>query len=260
MSLDARSLAIDLVALGGIPPVRPGDELDSLIIAALEQAGSRPQTHDVLVVAQKIVSKAENRYVDLAGVDPSERARELAALVDKDPRLVEVILGESREVVRHRPGVLIVAHRLGFVMANAGVDRSNVGGTGDAERVLLLPVNPDRTCAALRAALTARFAVDIGVIISDSVGRAWRHGTVGLALGAAGVPALRDLRGRRDLDGRELEVTQTGFADQVAAAAALLMGEADEGAPVVLVRGLRWSEPALPAASLVRPKAIDLFR
>lgn len=249
-----------MVAVRDLPPVRPGDPLAELLIAGLERVGLTPRDRDVLVVAQKIVSKAEDRYVALASVDPSPRARTLAAVVEKDPRLVEVILGESREVVRYRPGVLIVAHRLGFVMANAGVDRSNVGRGRDTEQVLLLPEHPDRTCAQIKAALTTRFAVEIGVVISDSVGRAWRHGTVGLALGAAGLPALRDLRGRRDLDGRELEVTQTGFADQIASAAVLLMGEADEGAPAVLVRGLDWSEPALPAASLVRPKELDLFR
>jgi coenzyme F420-0:L-glutamate ligase/coenzyme F420-1:gamma-L-glutamate ligase len=214
----------------------------------------------VVVVAQKIVSKAEGRYVDLATVEPSARARKLAVEIDKDPRLVEVILRESRDVVRHRPGVLIVEHRLGFIMANAGVDRSNIDPAAGREPVLLLPENPDASAAHLRDRLAAYFHVSLGVIISDSWGRAWRHGTVGVALGAAGLPALLDMRGHPDLYGRALRVTQTGFADEIAAAASLVMGESDEAQPAILVRGLTWTGPASPAASLVRPAAEDLFR
>jgi coenzyme F420-0:L-glutamate ligase / coenzyme F420-1:gamma-L-glutamate ligase len=219
-----------------------------------------PEDSDVLVVAQKIVSKAEDRYVDVEMVEPSERAIALAAEVDKDPRFVEVVLSESRRVVRHRPGLLIVEHRLGFVMANAGIDHSNVAAGDGGERVLLLPRDPDGSARVLCDRLGRVFGAKIGVIISDSFGRAWRKGTVGVALGAAGLPVLIDMRGHPDLFGRELLVTETGFADEIAAAAGLLMGQADEAVPMVLVRGLRWSAPELPAAALIRPAEHDLFR
>jgi coenzyme F420-0:L-glutamate ligase / coenzyme F420-1:gamma-L-glutamate ligase len=211
-------------------------------------------------VAQKIVSKAEGRYVDVAAVQPSERAIALAAEVDKDARFVEVVLSEAKRVVRHRPGLLIVEHRLGFVMANAGIDHSNVSSEDGVERVLLLPQDPDGSARALREYLAGVFGRRIAVIISDSFGRAWRKGTVGVALGAAGLPSLIDLRGHPDLFGRELLVTETGFADEIAAAAGLLMGQADEGVPIVLVRGLGWSAPEMPAAALIRPAEHDLFR
>jgi coenzyme F420-0:L-glutamate ligase/coenzyme F420-1:gamma-L-glutamate ligase len=214
----------------------------------------------VLVVAQKIVSKAEGRYVDVTTVEPSERAIALAAEVDKDPRFVEVVLSESKRVVRHRPGLLIVEHRLGFVMANAGIDHSNLPTQVGGERVLLLPQNPDGSALALRTELVDTFGTEISVIICDSFGRAWRKGTVGIALGAAGLPALIDMRGQPDLFGRELLVTETGFADEIAAAAGLLMGQADEAVPMVLVRGLGWSAPEVPAAALIRPAEHDLFR
>src|SRR5256886_12747398 len=215
--------------------VRPGDDLARLMIGACENNALAPADGDVIVVAQKIVSKAEGRYVDLAKIHPSPRAVSLAAEVDKDPRLVEVILAESRRVVRQRPGVLIVEHRLGFIMANAGVDRSNVEPAAGKEYVLLLPSDPDRSAAALLARFDARFGRRLGVIIADSWGRPWRHGTVGVALGAAGLPVVLDLRGRRDLFGQELRVTQTGFADEIASAASLLMGQANEALPAVLV-------------------------
>lgn len=255
--------ALQLIALDGVPLVRPGDDLAGLLVTALEKRATVPCNGDVLVVAQKIVSKAEGRYVDLTAVEPSPRAQSLAREVEKDARLVEVILQESRRVVRHRPGVLIVEHRLGYVMANAGIDRSNIDPAAGAEPVLLLPRDPDAAAAALQARLAAHFACAIGaigVIVSDSFGRAWRRGTVGIALGAAGLPALVDLRGRADLYGRPLQVSETGFADEIAAAASLLMGQADEGVPAVLVRGLAWGAPAAPGASLVRAEAEDLFR
>jgi coenzyme F420-0:L-glutamate ligase / coenzyme F420-1:gamma-L-glutamate ligase len=240
--------------------VRPGDDLAALIVAACERGALVPRDGDVVVVAQKIVSKAEGRYVDLAEVRPSPRAETLAAQVQKDARLVEVILQESRRVVRHRPGVLVVEHRLGFVMANAGVDRSNVDPEMGTEPVLLLPRDPDAAAAALCERLAAHFQASLALIISDSWGRAWRHGTVGVALGSAGLPALLDLRGRPDLFGHDLRVTQTGFADEIAAAASLLMGQADEAQPAVLARGLAWSQAPTPAAALIRPADEDLFR
>ena len=258
MSSDLR--AVSLVAVPGIPAIRAGDDLARILGDALEAAALRPRRGDVLVVTHKIVSKAEGRYVSLADVAPSARARELAAATGKDPALVEVILMESREVLRFRPGLIISEHRLGMVLANAGIDQSNVPHDGDEQRVLLLPSDPDRSSAALRAALEQRFGAALAVVINDSVGRAWRNGVVGLALGAAGLPALLDLRGKPDLEGRPLRVTQVALADEIASAAELLMGEADEGCPAVLVRGLEWRDQPLPAAALVRNREEDLFR
>jgi coenzyme F420-0:L-glutamate ligase/coenzyme F420-1:gamma-L-glutamate ligase len=204
----------------------------------------------VLAVAQKIVSKAEGRSVALASVKPSVAARELAEQTGKDARLVELILSESERVVRARPNLIIVKHRLGFVMANAGIDQSNIGVDGHA---LLLPRDPDGSAAALAAQL------GLPVVITDSFGRAWRRGTVGVAIGAAGLPALRDLRGQPDLFGRMLMVSITGFADEIAAAAGLVMGQGAEGQPAVLVRGLSWSGTQNPASELLRPAQEDLF-
>jgi coenzyme F420-0:L-glutamate ligase / coenzyme F420-1:gamma-L-glutamate ligase len=251
---------LTLIPITGIKLVEPSDDLVAIAIAAFAANGLVPEAGDVLVVAQKIVSKAEGRYVDVTTVEPSERAIALAAEVDKDPRFVEVVLSESKRVVRHRPGLLIVEHRLGFVMANAGIDHSNLPTQAGGERVLLLPQDPDGSALALRTELVDTFGTDIAVIICDSFGRAWRKGTVGIALGAAGLPALIDMRGQPDLFGRELLVTETGFADEIAAAAGLLMGQADEAVPMVLVRGLGWSAPELPAAALIRPAEHDLFR
>jgi coenzyme F420-0:L-glutamate ligase/coenzyme F420-1:gamma-L-glutamate ligase len=251
---------LTLTPLSGIKLVEPGDDLGAITVAALAENGLVPQDGDVLVVAQKIVSKAEGRYVDVAAVKPSEQAIELARQLDKDPRFVEIVLSESKRVVRHRPNLLIVEHRLGFVMANAGIDHSNVPKEDGVERVLLLPRDPEGSARVLRDHLTGVFRTSIAVIISDSFGRAWRKGTVGVALGAAGLPALIDLRGQPDLFGRELQVTETGFADEIAAAAGLLMGQAAEAVPMVLLRGLCWSAPDLPAAALIRPAEHDLFR
>ncbi len=252
--------AITLTALPGIPAVAAGDDLARILGDALEAVGLRPRRGDVLVVTHKVVSKAEGRHVALADVVPSARAREFAAATGKDAALVEVILAESREVLRWRPGLIVTEHRLGMVLANAGVDQSNVPAAGGAASVLLLPQDPDASAAALREALQRRFDAPLAVVISDSVGRAWRHGVVGLAIGAAGLPALLDLRGREDLEGRPLQVTQVGLADEIASAALLLMGEADEGRPAVLLRGLAWQGASLPAAALIRERQADLFR
>ena len=251
---------LQLWALPGLPMVRAGDLLPELIADALAREGLALQDRDVVVVAQKIFSKAEGRTVDLATVVPSARAIVLASEIGKDPRLVEVILSESVRVVRARPNLLIVEHRLGFVMANAGVDQSNVAPQDGVHRVLLLPRDPDASAEALRARLATLSRARLAVIINDSFGRAWRRGTCGIAIGAAGLPALIDLRGRPDLFGRTLEVSIIGFADEIAAAASLLMGQADEARPVVLVRGLDWSLPATNAHELVRPESEDLFR
>ena len=253
-------MVLTLTAVPGLPMVQPNDDLAALLIAACERSELSPRDADIVVVAQKIVSKAEGRYVDLASVEPSSRARNLAAEVHKDSRLIEVILRESRRVVRSRPGVLIVEHRLGFILANAGVDRSNVDPGAGTEPVLLLPVDPDASAQALRVRICSHFRKHLAVVITDSWGRPWRYGTVGVALGAAGLPAVRDLRGYPDLFGQELRVTETGFADEIAAAASLVMGQAGEALPAVIVRGLAWSEPPAPAAALIRAPAEDLLR
>ena len=247
--------ALTLRAIPGLPMVAPGDDLAGLLGDAL--AAMPPVDGDVLVLAQKIVSKAEGRIVDIETVTASPRATALAAEIGKDPRVVEVILGEAVRVVRSRPNLLIVEHKRGWVMANAGVDQSNVGGTG---KLLLLPEDPDASAERLRAALSARFGVNLAVVINDSFGRAWRRGTAGIAIGSAGLPSLIDLRGQPDLFGRILEVSIIGYADEIAAAASLLMGQAAEGQPAVLVRGLSWTAPESPASALVRPPAEDLFR
>lgn len=251
--------AIQFIALPGLPEIAPGDDLARLLAESLDAMALSLEATDVLVVAQKIVSKAEGRYVDLSEVTPSARARELAEVTRKDPRLVEVVLSESDHVLRARPDVLIVRHRLGYVMANAGIDRSNLVADG-RERVLLLPVDPDGSAAQLRQALADRCGVAVGVLISDSFGRPWRNGVVNVALGAAGLPALIDRRGELDRQGRSLEVTEIAWGDAIAAGAGLAMGEAAEGTPAVLARGLKVAAPARNARALLRPLEKDLFQ
>jgi coenzyme F420-0:L-glutamate ligase/coenzyme F420-1:gamma-L-glutamate ligase len=246
--------------LPGLPLIKPGDDLAEMIAAALQRAEIRPVDQDILVVAQKVVSKAEGQIVDLLGIVPSARALALAAEVRKDPRLVEVVLSESTDIVRSRENVLIVAHRRGFVMANAGIDQSNVDNDDSGEYVLLLPQDADKSAGALKARLDAEFGIDFGIIINDSFGRPWRNGVVGVALGAAGVPAVWNRIGAPDLFGRKMQVTEVAVADELAAAASLLMGQADEAQPVVHVRGFAWDAAPLPAAALIRPRELDLFR
>jgi coenzyme F420-0:L-glutamate ligase/coenzyme F420-1:gamma-L-glutamate ligase len=258
--IDGMTNQLTITGLRGVPMVQSGDDLAAITLAAYGETGLVPEDGDVLVLAQKIVSKAEGRVVDVARVEPSAQAVALAAEVEKDPRLVEVILSESRRIVRHRPNLMIAEHRRGWVMANAGIDHSNVAPDDGRELVLLLPLDPDVSAEALRRELAARTGKRIAVIISDSFGRPFRRGTVGIALGAAGLPAVIDWRGHPDLFGRKLEVTETGFADEIAAAASLVMGQADEAVPVALVRGLAWSAPDAPAAELIRPAEHDLFR
>lgn len=251
---------LTITALQGVPLVKEGDDLAAIARAAYGATGLSPADGDVLVVAQKIVSKTEGRLVEVSTVAPSPAAIALAAEVNKDPRLVEIVLSESRRIVRHRPNLMIAEHRRGWVMANAGIDHSNVGPQDGTERVLLLPVDPDASAEALRRSLRAATGRRIAIIISDSFGRPFRCGTVGIALGAAGLPALIDWRGHPDLFGRILEVTETAFADEIAAAASLVQGQAAEATPIVLVRGLSWSAPDRPAAALVRAPENDLFR
>jgi coenzyme F420-0:L-glutamate ligase/coenzyme F420-1:gamma-L-glutamate ligase len=247
-------------ALEGIPEVCPGDNLAQLILSAAKKCGLLIQHGDVVVVAQKIVSKSEGRRRNLRAVKPSARAEELAAIAGKDPRVIELVLQESKQVLRCRPGVIIVEDIRGFVMANAGIDASNVVGTNDDEAVLLLPERPDASAQHLRDALSAACNGSIAVVINDSWGRAWRTGTVGTALGVSGMPALLDLRGTSDRHGRKLESTEVGIADEIAAGASAIMGQAGEGRPVVIVRGFPYPLGEGDATELIRPAQMDLFR
>jgi coenzyme F420-0:L-glutamate ligase / coenzyme F420-1:gamma-L-glutamate ligase len=253
---------LTLTPLSGLPLIQPGDDLMDVILQALVRDNIQLQDGDILVIAQKIVSKSEGRWVNLATVQPSERAVQLAEQIEKDARLVELVLQESNEVLRTRPGSIIVEHRLGFVCANAGIDHSNVAGEGDAveEWVLLLPEDPDASAYALRQRLEAASGVRIGVMIIDSHGRAWRLGVVGAAIGLSGLPGLVDLRGDPDLFGYILRITQIGVADELAAAASLVMGQAAEGTPVVHVRGFPYPLREGNLKELLRPKDQDMFR
>ncbi len=259
MALNDRAVTpVELLAIPQIPLIQPGDDLPGVVLAAAAAAGMDWRDGDVLVVAQKIVSKAEGRITYLPHVRPSARAQELATQTGKDPRLVEVILGESAEVLRVRPGLLVVEHRLGFVCANAGVDQSNVAGSDDW--ALLLPADPDVSARRMRDAIRLASGADVAVIISDSHGRAWRFGTVGVAIGVAGLRPLSDLRGQPDLAGRPLQITEVGTADELAAAAGLLMGQAGEGTPAVRVRGARFIAGEGRLREILRPREGDLFR
>jgi len=255
-------MTLTLTALPGIPMIHPGDDLGAILLVALAAGGISLQDGDVLVVAQKIVSKAEGRWMNLAQVKPSDRALDLGEKINKDPRLVELVLQESHEVLRTRPGTIIVEHRLGFICANAGIDHSNVAGEGSGaeEWVLLLPKDPDTSAEVLRQHLQGVTGAQVGVLVIDSHGRAWREGVVGMAIGLAGMPGLVDLRGQPDLFGYTLRITQIGVADELAAAASLLMGQAAEGTPAVHVRGFPYALRDGSLAELLRPKEQDLFR
>lgn len=259
-------MKLTFTGIENIPMVQPGDDLASLIIDAVQGMGDEIVEGDVLVIAQKIVSKSENRYLDLGTVTPTAQAEALAVKVDKDPRKVQAILDESREVVRTREGVLIVEHKLGYVQANAGIDQSNISHEGDEEDLicLLLPKDPDQSARTIRDNIKSRLGVNVGVIINDSLGRAWRNGTVGLAIGVAGFTALENYIGDTDLFGRELLVTVVAAADEMAAGASLVMGQTKEKTPVVLVRGYSPRDPdeaeRVGYKPLIRPKETDLFR
>ncbi len=250
---------IEISPLTGIAEVQPGADLVDMLSGGLAALGRALRSDDVLIVTSKVVSKSEGRFMRLGEVEPGAEALRLAALTRKDPKLVELVLAESVAVVRAAPQVLITRHRLGFVMANAGIDQSNIG-PGTEDRVLLLPRDPDATAAALRAGIADRLGATPAIVISDSFGRPWRHGVVNVAIGASGLPSMIDRRGDTDRDGRVLEVTQIALADAVASAAGLVCGEGAEGVPAALVTGLRWAAPGAPAAALVRPIEHDLFR
>jgi coenzyme F420-0:L-glutamate ligase/coenzyme F420-1:gamma-L-glutamate ligase len=250
--------AVQMIPLSPFPLVQPGDDLAALISDRLADLGPAPG--DVLVVAQKVVSKAEGRYVRLAEVEPGAEAIALAEQADKDPRLAQLILDESVEVLRVRPGVIIVEHRCGWVHANAGIDRSNIPSDDSDPSVLLLPEDTDRSARELAERLVERFGLQLPVIINDSAGRAWRQGTVGFALGSSGIEPLSNQVGDPDLYGRPLETTEVAVVDELAAAASLVMGQAAEASPVVLLRGTRWSPSSAGSGTLLRDRALDMFR
>lgn len=253
-------MTLILIPLPRIPFIKPGDDLVRVILTSLERTGLTFQDGDILVIAQKIVSKSEGRLVDLKTVTPSTQAVELAERSEKDPRIVELILRESKSVLRSRPGTIIVEHHLGFVCANAGIDQSNVNQENDGDWVLLLPLNPDETAANIRRRLEKISDARLGVLIIDSHGRAWRLGTAGVAIGLSGLPGLVDLRGEKDLFGYQLRISEVGAADELASAASLLMGQAAESKPVILVRGFPYPLREGNLNELIRPKEQDLFR
>lgn len=250
---------IQVIGIEGIPLIDTGDDLAGIIMDAALAQGAALRDGDVVVVTSKIVSKAEGRWVDIETIIPDAEAVRVAETCDKDPREVSLILSESTRISRVRKGVLIVRHRHGFVCANAGMDHSNTR-PGESWR-LLLPENPDRSARQIRSAIHERLGVKVGVILSDSHGRPFRMGTVGVAVGAAGLPALWDLRGRPDLFGTKLRVTEVGFADELAAAAGLVLGQAAECIPVVIIRGVDYPiDEESSAEKLVRPAELDLYQ
>ncbi len=255
-------MPLTLTALQGLPLIKPGDDLAGIILKSISQSALSLENDDIIVLAQKIVSKAENQLVNLSTIVPTPQALELAARSGKDPRLAELIIRESNEILRVRMGSVIVEHKLGFVCANAGIDHSNVAGDGTdlEEWFLLLPQNPDQSASKIRSQLELASGKRIGVMIIDSHGRAWRVGTVGITIGISGLPGLIDERGWKDLFGYALQITVVAAADELAAAASLVMGQASEGTPVVHVRGFPFPLREGNLQELLRPKEQDLFR
>lgn len=247
-----------LTTLPNIPLVKNGDDIARIILNGLCDAEIELREGDVIVIASKIISKAEGRVARLSAVTPSARALELAQETDKDAREIELMLQESSEIVRARKGLIVTRHRLGFVSANAGIDHSNVQ-EGAEDFVLLLPLAPDVSAARIREEVNRETGKQVAVVIADSHGRPHRLGTIGIAIGSAGLPALEDWRGRHDLFGYELKYTDIGLADMLASAATLLFGQAREGTPIVHLRGATWFGKNGTARDLVRPKEMDLF-
>lgn len=255
-------MTLFLQPVPNVPLIQAGDDLTHIIVSKCAEARIQIAEGDIFVLAQKIVSKAEGRLIHLSEVEPSTEAKRLSLETGKDARFVELVLRESSSVLRSRPGLMITEHRLGFVCANAGIDHSNVAGNWGApdDWVLLLPEDPDGSAAAIQQRLQAEYNVRLGVMVIDSHGRAWRMGTVGTAIGVANVPGLEDLRGKPDLFGYHLRITQIAAADELAAAASLVMGQADEGTPLVHVRGFPYPLRKSGMAELIRNKKLDLFR
>ena len=251
---------IKIHSLPGIPLIKKGDDLCQLILDAIAAKKLMLTDGSILVIAQKVVSKAEDRLVNLKAIKPTALAIEYSVKTDKDPRLVELILQESKSVIRHRKGVIVVENHQGLIMANAGIDHSNVEQDSENDWVLMLPKNPDKSAASLHNEFLRKTGCKIGVIINDSIGRAWRNGTIGTAIGVAGLSSIVDLRGRTDLFGNQLRVSEEATADELASAASLIQGQADEGLPVVLIEGYPTSTQHIPASELIRSEEQDLFR
>ncbi len=249
-------------AIEGFPRIQEGDDLSAILIQLLNEQEISIEDGDILVIAQKIVSKAEGRLVNYANVKPSHTALELEKITHKDPRFIELVLGESKKVIRARYNTLIVEHNRGFICANAGIDHSNIGSDTQLseEWALLLPLDPDRSAAEIRQRLESHYKKKIGVLIIDSHGRAWRNGTVGITIGLSGLPGLVDLRGTQDMVGFKLKITTVGAADELAAGASLLMGQAAEGTPVIHVKGFPYILRESTLEELIRPEEQDLFR
>ena len=248
---------IEIFTLDTVPEIQPGNDLAGIIVEAASDVRSPLKDGDVLVVAQKIVSKSEGRIVLLEDVEPSAEALSLANETEKDPRLVELILSEATEIVRSRPGLIIARHRNGCVVANAAIDASNAGNDGS---VILLPENADQSAKTIAENIYKLAGTMVAVVINDSMGRAWRKGTTGTAIGSYGLEALQDRRGDKDRDGMELQSSEIAISDEVAAAGSLLMGQGAEGLPVVILRGVTWANGNGSAVDLVRPPEQDLFR
>jgi coenzyme F420-0:L-glutamate ligase/coenzyme F420-1:gamma-L-glutamate ligase len=249
-----------LTPITGLPDILPGDSLGQCLLTGLENAGIALADGDILVLAQKIVSKAENRFRKLSEVSPSAEAEEIARITEKDPRFIQLVLEESSEVLRMRPGTIITEHKNGFVCANAGIDHSNVSRDGSEDVYLLLPENADFSAQRIRDYIKSVAGVNAGIVIIDSHGRAWRNGTVGVCIGLAGIPGLVDLRGEKDMYGYTLRVTMVAAADELAGAASLVMGEAAERVPAVHVRGFPFPLREGEQSELHRPKELDMFR
>ena len=256
--------SLSLNAIQDIPLIMQQDDLANIILHALSSSGYEIENNDIIAIAQKIVSKSEGRLVDLATVKPSDKAIKLAQEINKDPRLIELVLSESKEIIAVKPGVIIVEHRTGVILANAGIDHSNVAnntdGTVKREIVSLLPKDSNKSAKQLKKEIETQCKKQIGVLITDSIGRPWRKGTTGIALGSAGIETIRDLRGDKDMFGRELLVSETADADSLASAACLLMGEGDDATPVVLIRGYKTVISDQDTRQLIRPKGEDMFR
>lgn len=254
-----KNTELHLFTIPNIPEVRPADDIAAMILQALKKADMTLQTGDVLVIAQKIVSKAEGRLVNLESVEPGPQALAVAEETGKDPRLVELVLAESEEIARKVPGILLTRHHKGIVSANSGIDRSNVAQEEDGTTVLLLPVDSDQSALRIHESIQAATGLRLGVIVSDTLGRPFRMGTVGVAVGVAGMLALWSRRGEQDRYGYELKATSVGLADEIATAAGILMGQGAEGLPVVIVRGLSLPDGEGTSADLTRPKESLLF-
>ena len=252
--------SLSLNAIPHIPLIEPNDDLVNIIFHALSSSGHKIENNDIIVIAQKIISKAEGRIIDLATVKPSEKAIKLAEEINKDPRQIELVLSESKEIIAIKPGVIIVEHHSGVILANAGIDHSNVENSDNKEIVCLLPKDSNESARRLKKEIENLCGKQIGIIITDSIGRPWRKGTTGVALGSAGIETIRDLRGDKDIFGRELLVSETADADSLASAACLLMGEGDNATPVILIRGYETVISDQDTNQLLRPKDEDMFR